>query len=132
MLTSNAWSGAKACEYTIAIIDNTELVIQMGGHTPKVVFIDTGAQPMILGIQFTKKMGMFDSKLWKSMWQICTTSVKVQEVLGESLDLIALSFNEGTDQELCLQVRCLVTNAINYDVLIGQEALFPPGFTIDN
>jgi hypothetical protein len=58
--------------------------------------------------------------------------VKVQEVLGESLDLIALSFNEGTDQELCLQVRCLVTNAINYDVLIGQEALFPPGFTIDN
>jgi hypothetical protein len=26
----------------------------------------------------------------------------------------------------------LVTNATSYDVLIGQEALFPPGFTIDN
>jgi len=46
--------------------------------------------------------------------------------------LIALNFNEGTDQELCLQVRCLVTNATSYDVLIGQEALFPPSFTIDN
>ncbi len=56
----------------------------------------------------------------------------IKEVLGESLDFITLNFNEGTDQELCLQVRCLVTNAISYDVLIGQEALFPPGFTIDN
>ncbi len=75
---------------------------------------------------------MFDSKLQKSMWQIHTASGNVKEVLGESLDLIALNFNEGTDHELCLHVRCLVTNATNYDVFIGQEALFPPGFTIDN
>jgi hypothetical protein len=66
------------------------------------------------------------------MWQIRTASGSVEEVLGESSDLITLKFNEGTDQELCLQVRCLVTNATSYDVFIGQEALFPPGFTIDN
>jgi hypothetical protein len=66
------------------------------------------------------------------MWQIHTTSGSVEEVLGESLDFIALNFNEGTDQELCMPVGCLVTNAISYDVLIGQKALFPPGFTIDN
>jgi hypothetical protein len=77
-------------------------------------------------------MGMLDSKLWKSMWQIRTASGSVEEVLGESSELITLNFNEGTYQELCLQVRCLVTNGTNYDVLIGQEALFPPGFTIDN
>ncbi len=75
---------------------------------------------------------MFDSTLWKSMWQICTTSGSIEEVLGESLDLIALNFNKGTNQEFCLHVRCLVTNATNYDVFIGQEALFPPGFIIDN
>ncbi len=46
--------------------------------------------------------------------------------------MIAFNFNESTDQELCLQVRCLITNATNYDVLIGQEALFSPGFIIDN
>jgi len=56
---------------------------------------------VILGIQFTKKMGMFDSKLQKSMWQIRTTSGSVEEVLGESY-FITLNFNEGTDQELCL------------------------------
>jgi hypothetical protein len=77
-------------------------------------------------------MGMLDSKLQKSMWQIRTVSGSVKEVLGESSDLIALNFNEGTDQELYLQLKCLVTNATSYDVLIGQEALFPPGFTIDN
>jgi len=65
------------------------------------------------------------------MWQICTASGNVKEVLGENSDLIALNFNEGTNKELCLQVRCLVTNATSYNVLIEQEAMFPPGFTID-
>jgi hypothetical protein len=102
------------------------------GHTPKVVLLDTGAQPVILGVQFAKKMGMFDSKLRKTMWQIRTASGSVDKILRESSDLITLNFNEGTYQELCLQVKCLITNATNYNVLIGQEALFPPGFTIDN
>jgi hypothetical protein len=30
------------------------------------------------------------------------------------------------------RVRCLVTNVTNYVVLIGQEALFPSSFIIDN
>jgi hypothetical protein len=47
----------------VAIIDNTGSTIQVGGHTPRVVLLDTGAQPVILGVQFAKKMGMFDSKL---------------------------------------------------------------------
>jgi hypothetical protein len=86
----------------IAIVNNTEPVIQVGGHTPKVVPLDTCAQPMILGIQFAKKMGMLDSKLWKSMWQVRIVNESVEEVFGESSDLIAFNFNKGTDRELCL------------------------------
>jgi hypothetical protein len=104
----------------------------VGGHTPRVVFLDTGAQLVIFRVQFAKKMGMFDSKLWKSMWQINIASGSVEEVLKESSNSIALNFNEGTDQELCLQVICLVTNATKYNVFIGQEALFSPSFIIDN
>jgi hypothetical protein len=52
----------------VAIVNNTESTIQVGGHTPRMVFLDTGAQIVILGVQVTKKMGMLDSKLWKSMW----------------------------------------------------------------
>jgi hypothetical protein len=99
---------------------------------PKVVLLDTGAQLMILGVQFTKKMGMLNSKIWKSMWQICTVSGNIEEVFGESSDLIAHNFNEGTNKEICLHVKCLVSNATSYDVFIGQEALFPPCFTIDD
>jgi len=51
----------------VAIVDNIESAIQVGGHTPRVVLLDTNAQPVILGVQFTKKMAMFDSKLQKSM-----------------------------------------------------------------
>jgi hypothetical protein len=68
----------------------------------------------------------------QQIWLICTTSGSVEEVLGESSNLIAFNFNKGIDHELCLHVKCLVTNASSYDVLIGQEALFPLGFTIDN
>ncbi len=74
---------------------------------------------MILRVQFTKKMGKLNSKLWKSMWQIRTASGNVKEVLEENSHLIALNFNEGIDHELYLQIKCLITNATSYDVLIG-------------
>jgi hypothetical protein len=47
----------------VAIVDNIELIIQVQRHTPRVVFLNTGAQLVILGVQFAKKMGMLDSKL---------------------------------------------------------------------
>jgi hypothetical protein len=74
----------------------------VGGHTPGVVLLDTSAQLVILGVQFAKKMGMLDSKLRKSMWQIHIISANIKEVLGESSDLIAFNFNKGIDQEFCL------------------------------
>jgi hypothetical protein len=80
----------------IAIVDNTKSAIQVGGHTPKVVFLDTSAQTVILGVQFTK-MGMLNSKLQKSMWQIRIASGSIEEVIRESSDLIALNFNENTN-----------------------------------
>ncbi len=52
----------------VAIVDNTGSAIQVGGRTPRIVLLDIGAQLVILGVQFTKKMGMLDSKLRKSMW----------------------------------------------------------------
>jgi predicted aspartyl protease len=60
------------------------------------ILLDTGAQLVILGVQFAKNMGMLDSKLRKSMSQIHTASGNIEEVLGESSDFIALKFNEGT------------------------------------
>jgi hypothetical protein len=66
------------------------------------------------------------------MWQIRTSSGSIEEVFRESSNLITLNFNEGTNQEVYLRVKCLITNATSYDVFIGQQALFPPSFTIDN
>jgi hypothetical protein len=52
---------------------------------------------VILGVQFAKKMGMLDSRLRKSMWQIYIVSGNVEEVLEKSLDFIAFYFNESID-----------------------------------
>jgi hypothetical protein len=46
----------------VAIIDNMVSAILVGGHTPRLVLLDIVAQPMILAVQFAKKMGMLDSK----------------------------------------------------------------------
>ncbi len=81
----------------VAIINNTKLTIQVGGHNLGVVLFDTSAQTMILGIQFAKKMGMLDSKQQKSMKQIRTINGSIEEVLGESSKLIVLNFNEDID-----------------------------------
>jgi hypothetical protein len=87
----------------VAIVNNTESFAPLvGGHTPRVVLLDTGAELVILRVQFPKKMGMLNSKLQKSMWQIHTSSGSIEEVFRESSDLIALKFNEGIDQEFCL------------------------------
>ena len=51
----------------VAIVDNTKSEIKVGGNTPKVVILDTSAQPVILVVHFAKKMGILDSKLRKSM-----------------------------------------------------------------
>jgi hypothetical protein len=103
----------------IAIVNNIGSTIQVGRHTPRMVLLDIGAQLVTLRVQFAMKMGMLNSKLWKCMWQIHTTSGNIEEVFGEKLDFITLNFNEDTNQELCLHVRCLITNATSYDVLIG-------------
>ncbi len=49
----------------VPIVDNIESTIQVGGHTPRVVLFNIGAQPSILKVQFAKKSGMLDSKLRK-------------------------------------------------------------------
>jgi hypothetical protein len=41
----------------VAIVDNTQSVIQVGGHTPKVVLLDTSAQPVILGSSICQEDG---------------------------------------------------------------------------
>jgi len=81
----------------ITIVNNTESTIQVGGHTPRVVFFYTGAHPVIFGIQFAKKMGMLDSKLRKTMWHIRIVSGNIKEAFGESSDLIIVNFNENID-----------------------------------
>jgi len=108
----------------VAIVDNTESTIQVGRHTPIMVLFNTSAQLMILRVQFAKKMGMLDSKLRKSMWQIRTISGSIEEVFRENSDLITLNFNEGTDQELCLQVRCLVTMPLVIMCSLGKRPCF--------
>jgi hypothetical protein len=34
----------------VAIVDNTESTIQVGGHTPRMILFDTSAQLVILGV----------------------------------------------------------------------------------
>jgi hypothetical protein len=39
----------------VAIVDDTESTIQVGGHTPRVVLLDTSAQPVILEFNLPRR-----------------------------------------------------------------------------
>jgi hypothetical protein len=87
----------------VSVVDNTESTIQVGRHTTRVVLLDTGAQPMIIRVQYARRWACSIPN-YGNLWQIHTASGSIEKVLGESSDLITLNFNEGIDQELCLQV----------------------------
>lgn len=67
-----------------------------------------------------------------SPWSFRTASGAVEPVDGETIDTVDIAFRPGTVDEVVLQVRCLVTKATSYDLLLGQEIMFPPGVCIDN
>lgn len=115
----------------VAMVENRHRSVTVNAFAPRVVLLDIGAQPVIIGGTLAARLKLTGTALQKSAWSIRTASGSVESVNGETLDTVNLAFKPGTRDEVVLKVKCLVTKATNYDILIGMEALFPPGFCID-
>ena len=60
------------------------------------VMLDTGAQPILLGLRFATAIGLHGDQLRPSSWRIRTAGGTIEPVVGESITTIPILFNGGT------------------------------------
>ena len=99
---------------------------------PQKVLLDTGAQPVMLGKLLAQSLGLLSSDLDPCPFTIATSLGGTEQPTGLTKEPLRLQFKVGTDAYTHISVRCVVTSATSYDILLGQQALYPIGFGHDS
>ena len=99
---------------------------------PQKVLLDTGAQPVMLGRSLAENLGLSAKDLDPCPFTIATSLRGIEHPMGLTKAPLRLQFNIGTVAYTHISLRCVVTNATTYDILLGQQALYPIGFGHDS
>ena len=63
---------------------------------------------------------------------IATSLGGTEQPTGITKEPLRLQFKVGTNAYTHISVRCVITSATSYDILLGQQALYPIGFGHDS
>ena len=102
------------------------------GVYPQRVLMDTGAQPVMLGKRLAAELGLVASDLDSCSFMVATLLGGTGQPRGITKEPLCLRFQVGSDAYAYTGVRCVFTNAETYDILVGQQALYPIRFGLDN
>jgi hypothetical protein len=113
------------------------MVNRAGGNpirvAPQYVMMDSGAQPVIIGKKLAQELQLTADDLAPCPFTIVTSIGHVERATGYTREPLQLSFRVKLgDSPAPLLLRCAVTDATNYDILVGQQVLYPLGFGLDN
>ena len=101
--------------------------------TPLRVMLDSGAQPVMIGKQLAQDLGLLAADLEPCPFTIVTSVGGTETALGYTRHPLQLMFGVGSGPLFShVSLQCAVTAATNYDILVGQQALYPLGFGVDN
>ena len=101
--------------------------------TPLRVMLDSGAQPVMIGKQLAQDLGLVAADLEPCPFTIVTSVGGTETALGYTRHPLQLMFGVGSGPLFThVSLQCAVTGATNYDILVGQQALYPLGFGVDN
>jgi hypothetical protein len=87
---------------------------------PQKVLLDTGAQLVMLGKFLAQSLGLVASDLDPCPFTIATSLGGIEQPTGLTKEPLRLQFKVGTDAYTHISVRCVVTSATTYDILLGQ------------
>ena len=97
------------------------------------VMMDSGAQPIMIGKRLANNLGLTPTNLDPCPLTIVTSVRGIERATSYTKTSLRLIFNVGARPTYThLSMKCVVTNATNYDILVGQQALNPLGFGLDN
>ena len=116
---------------------NILVVSRTGGNTirvaPQCVMMDSGAQPVIISKKLAHNFWVMADDLAPCPFTIVTSIGHVEQANGYTQEPLQLNFRvKPRDPSAPLLLRCAVTEATNYDILVGQEALYLLSFGLDN
>ena len=101
--------------------------------TPLRVMLDSGAQPVMIGKQLARDLGLGAADLEPCPFTIVTSVGGTENAMGYTRHPLQLMFGVGSGPLFShVSLQCAVTGATNYDILVGQQALYPLGFGVDN
>lgn len=115
----------------VAMVDNHAQQVELNGWAPERVLIDTGAEPVLLGRRVQQALGLCGAKLELSSVNIATSAGTKERVVGVTKAPIKITSNPRRAGECSVYVKCLVSEAENYDVLLGSDATYWPGLSVD-
>jgi hypothetical protein len=95
--------------------------------------MDTGAQSVMIVKKITKELRLIADDLAPCPFTIVKSNGHVERATGYTPEPLQLSFRvKPGDPPALLLLRCVVMDATNYDILVGQQTLYPLGFSLDN
>ena len=115
----------------VAVVKNQFGAILIGDVAPRKVILDTGAQPVMMGRNLFKLLGLTKDDVRPSQLQIKTAAGTLEGGLGELLQPLKIDFKKGTADETTISIPCLTTSATSYDLLLGMDALYQLGMGVD-
>ena len=95
------------------------------------VLLDTGALQIVFKKNLAKSLGMNAKDLVPCPFTIATSLGGTEHPRGLTKEPLRLQFKVSNDAYTHISVRCVVTGATTYDMLLEQEALYPIGFSHD-
>ena len=113
------------------------MVSRTGGNATRVahccMIMDSGVQLVMIGKMLAQEMGLAAEDLVPCPFTIVTSIGHMERATGYTREPLKLSFRVKLgDPPTPLLLRCTVTDATNYDILVGQQALYPLVSGLDN
>lgn len=100
---------------------------------PRCVIMDSRAQPVMIGKKLGQEVALTVDNYAPCQFTIVTFTGHVKWTIGYTREPLQLCFQvKPRDPLAYLIIRCAVTDAINYDILVDQQALYIFGFGLDN
>ena len=97
------------------------------------VMMDLGVQPFMIGKRLAQKLWLMADDLVVCPFTIVTSIGHVERATSYIQEPLQLNFHVKLGYPpVHFFLRCAVTDAINYDILVGQQTLYPLGFGLDN
>ena len=101
--------------------------------TPLRVLMNFRAQPVMIGKQLAQDLGLGAADLEPCPFTIVTSVGATEKAMGYTRHPLQLVFSMGSGPLFShVSLQCAVTGASNYDILVGQQALYSLGFGVDN